>query len=104
RLKVTIDCDRNVIIDTERPAEESTATVIDCDGCPVKGRYAKSCGYARFCVSTWVRPEDGVIASGDLPTAAWLEYVEIAYDKCQARYESRRFDLRRFGVIFDTGV
>ena len=98
RLQITVDCDRNVIIDTEVAPADAVASgvVLDCDGCPVDG------DLCTLPAGAWVLP-DGVVAPGDLPQAVFLEWYETIYSKCDQRFAGRSLDLARLGVRFEVG-
>lgn len=93
RLKITIDCMRQMIIDREQATdEEREITVIDCDGCPS----------GDLCALTgWVGPESSVTVPGDVRPVAWLNWHEINFAKCRVRYRPRGFELGRYAVIFE---
>ena len=95
RLAIQIDGANNVLIDVEPASPEDSCATLDCDGC-VDNLCTQRAGL-------WLCPETDAIASTDLPHAAFLEWFEIRYDKCRARYHSRLLDLDRLGVRFDFG-
>ncbi len=98
RLQVTVDCDRNVMIEVEVAQADALASgvVLDCDGCPIDGNLCT------LPAGTWLLP-DGVVAPGDLPQAVFLAWYETIYSKCDQRFVGRSLDLARLGVRFEVG-